>query len=48
LTLVEKGHVGPVATGPRINELLAERKRITEALKQEPDSKRRCVPSRGR
>jgi DNA invertase Pin-like site-specific DNA recombinase len=38
LTLVENGHVDPVATGPRINELVAERKRIAEELKREPRS----------
>jgi hypothetical protein len=38
LTLVENGHIDPVATGPRINELIAERKRIAEALKHEPNS----------
>jgi hypothetical protein len=38
LTLVENGHADPVATGPRINELVAERKRLAEALKQQPAS----------
>jgi DNA invertase Pin-like site-specific DNA recombinase len=38
LTLVENGHADPIATGPRINELVAERKRLAEALKQQPAS----------
>jgi site-specific DNA recombinase len=38
LTLVENGHADPVATGPRINELVAERKRLAEALRQQPAS----------
>lgn len=38
LSLVENGHADPVATGPRINELVGERKRLAEALKQQPDA----------
>jgi site-specific DNA recombinase len=38
LTLVENGHADPVATGPRINELVAERRRLAEALSQQPAS----------
>ncbi len=38
LTLVENGHADPVATGPRINELVAERKRLAAALSQQPAS----------
>jgi hypothetical protein len=38
LTLVENGHADPVATGPRINELVVERKRVAEALRQQPAS----------
>ena len=38
----------PVATGPRINELVAERKRLAEALSQQPASNVRGVLSQGR
>jgi hypothetical protein len=38
LTLVENGHADPVATGPRINELVVERKRLAHALSQQPVS----------
>jgi hypothetical protein len=38
LTLVENAHADPVATGRRINELVAERKRLAEALRQQPAS----------
>jgi site-specific DNA recombinase len=38
LTLVENGHADPIATGPRINELVVERKRLTAALNQQPAS----------
>jgi len=38
LTLVENGHADPMATGPRINELLAERRRLAEAFSQQPTS----------
>jgi hypothetical protein len=38
LTLVENGHADPIATGPRINELVAESKRLADALKQQPAS----------
>ena len=38
LTLVEDGHADPVATGPRINELVTERKRLADALRQQPAS----------
>lgn len=38
LTLVENGHADPVATGPRINELLVERWRLADALSQQPAS----------
>ena len=38
LTLVENGHADPVATGPRVNELLAERKQRADALRQQPAS----------
>jgi site-specific DNA recombinase len=38
LTLVENGHADPIATGPRINELVAERKRLAAALSQQPAS----------
>jgi site-specific DNA recombinase len=38
LTLVENGHADPIATGPRINELVVERKRLAAALNQQPAS----------
>jgi site-specific DNA recombinase len=38
LTLVENGHADPIATGPRINELVAERKRLAAELSQQPAS----------
>ena len=38
LTLVENGHADPVATGPRINELVAERKQLASALSAQPAS----------
>jgi hypothetical protein len=38
LTLVENGHADPVATGPRINELVAERKHLASALSAQPAS----------
>ena len=38
MTLVENGHADPIATGPRINELVAERKRLAAELSQQPAS----------
>jgi hypothetical protein len=38
LTLVENGHADPIATGPRINELVAERRRLAAELNQQPTS----------
>ena len=38
LTLVENGHADPMATGPRINELLAERRRLAEGFSRQPAS----------
>jgi site-specific DNA recombinase len=38
LTLVENGHADPIATGPRINELVAARKRLAVELSQQPAS----------
>jgi DNA invertase Pin-like site-specific DNA recombinase len=38
LTLVENGHADPIATGPRINELVAERKLLAAELSQHPAS----------
>jgi hypothetical protein len=37
-TLVENGHADPIATGPRINELVAERRRLAAELSQQPAS----------
>lgn len=38
LTVVENGHADPIATGPRIDELVAERKRLAAELSQQPAS----------